>query len=282
MERPAAFAGAWYPGGERDCRAAVEAHAAGTEPEPGPWRGLVGPHAGWVYSGDAAGHAWRWLAEANPDADLVVIFGAHRGLRGPNTVFRGTGWRTPLGTLVTAGALADAAAGRARLDDEPADPARPDNAVEPHLPFAKRFFPRAELLVVGVAANAPDAVRIGSAIGELVVEHQRHAVFAGSTDLTHYGPTYDFAPAGHGPEATRWVREVSDRGFLDAVLEADPVGVVDHALAHGSACCPGAVAATLSALRAAGTPARPRLVDHYLSCDVRPSSSFVGYAGLVL
>ena len=54
MKRQAFLAGSWYPKDERRCREAISRHAEGTAPEPGPWHGLIGPHAGWAYSGDTA------------------------------------------------------------------------------------------------------------------------------------------------------------------------------------------------------------------------------------
>jgi AmmeMemoRadiSam system protein B len=62
------------------------------------------------------------------------------------------------------------------------------------------------------------------------------------------------------------------------VLAWDVMGALDHAGREQSACCPGAVAACMSALGQGS----PKLVDHYLSYDVRPASSFVGYAGILL
>ena len=172
-------------------------------------------------------------------------------------------------------------AGELGLSEEPVSPARPDNAVELHLPFVKRHFPRAELLMVGVEAS-PRAKTIGRVVGERVREAGRDAVFVGSTDLTHYGSNYGWSPRGRGPEAVRWVRDVNDRGFLDRVLADDPDGALEHALSEQSACCPGAVVATMEAVRAYAGQVQPRLVDHTLSCDVRPAESFVGYGALVL
>jgi len=281
MERPALLAGAWYPADEDACRAAVRRHAKGTEPEGTGYRGLVGPHAGWTYSGDCAGRAYKWLAASGDDRDLVVVFGSHRGPEGPNTVLLADGWQTPLGPLRTARLLADEIASELGLLEEPIQPLRPDNGAELHMPFVRHFFPRADLLMLGVAASET-ATTIGQRVGEIVRAASRDAVFVGSTDLTHYGPNYAFAPAGDGPAAVQWVRDENDRGFLDAVLAADSRGVVAHAASHSSACCSGAVAAVLEAVRAYSGRCEPRLVDHYLSCDVVPSSSFVGYAGLVL
>lgn len=281
MRREAALAGDWYPGEPRECLAAIEGHAQGAPAIDGDRRGLIGPHAGWVYSGDCAGKAYAALAAHRSDAELAVVFGSHRGPLGPHTVFRAEAWETPLGALSTDRELADRLAEELRLDDEPVRPLRADNAVELHLPFVRRFFPRARLLMLGVGASE-EALAIGERTGELVRELDRDAVFLGSTDLTHYGPSYAFAPAGSGPSAERWVREENDAGFIAAVEAGDSRAALAHALENASACCPGAVAATLEAVRCFGSNPTPLLVDHTLSSDVRPAPSFVGYASFVV
>jgi len=281
MLRPSFLKGQWYPGTEADCREAIEAHAATAKPTQGPYRGLIGPHAGWTYSGDAAGRAYAWLRAAEPDPDLVVVFGSHRGPNGPSTVFCDEGWDTPLGALRTAVTLATQVRIDLGLREEPVVPSHPDNAVELHLPFVRYFFPRAELLMCGVAAS-DEAIAIGKRVGELVLDAKRRAVFVGSTDLTHYGPNYGFEPAGQGEKAVRWVREKNDRELIDLVLAQDSAAVVRHGTEKQSACCPGAVAASLAAIAAYGGRATPQLIDHTLSYDVRPDASFVGYAGILL
>lgn len=280
--RTAYLAGRWYPGDRDGCRAAIAALSSGPEAPATPARGLIGPHAGWAFSGDCAGRGYRALA-AGPGADpeLVVIFGSHRGPDGPNTVFRDDAWETPLGPLATDRALADEIAEALGFEDEPSRPARPDNAVELHLPFVRAFFPRAKLLMVGIEASRR-AIAFGRVIGERARAAGRDAVFVGSTDLTHYGPNYGWAPHGTGPEAVRWVREENDRAFLDAILADDLEGAVDHAVESQSACCPGAAVAAVEATRAYAGAIHPALIDHYLSFDVRPDASFVGYASVVV
>ena len=135
--------------------------------------------------------------------------------------------------------------------------------------------------MLGVAA-APIATEIGAQVGAACLAAGRDAVFVGSTDLTHYGPNYGFVPKGTGEEAVRWVREEIDSGFIACVLAGDPAALLAHAVREQSACCPGAVAATLAALCAYGHAPAPSLLTHYLSYDVRPSSSFVGYASIAL
>ncbi len=276
--RPALLAGRWYPAEPDACRLAIDEAAQGADPG---GVGLIGPHAGWSYSGACAGLGYAGLARSRAGADLVVVFGSHRGPAGPDTLFGGEAWDTPLGPLETDRELAREIAEALPLEPEPVRPAQADNAVELHLPFVRRLFPDARLLMLGVAA-APGALAIGRWVGERVRARGRRAAFVGSTDLTHYGPSYGWAPRGTSDEAVRWVREVNDAGFLDAVLADRPEAALAHALEERSACCPGAVAATMEAVRAYAGEVTPRLVDHRLSYDVRPAESFVGYASVAL
>lgn len=244
------------------------------------WRGAVVPHAGWRYSGRPMVHTLAHLAAAQPHADLLVVFGSHRGPDGPDTVFCDDGWATPLGPFTVPQALALSIKKRLHLQEEPVTPRHADNGVEVLLPTLRHYWPHAELLMLGIAA-APRALTLGSEVAEACRSSGRVPVFVGSTDLTHYGPRYDFAPQGAGPAAVRWVREVNDAGFLAAMHRGDPLAAVQHGCAARSACCPGAAAAALSAAQRFGSIGRVHQVEHTLSYDVAPDDSYVGYAGLL-
>lgn len=278
--RPAFLQNQWYPGNPADCRRAMDGFAQKAAPVEGPWKSLVAPHAGWTFSGEAMGQGYRWLSEANPDADLVVVFGGHRGPYGPNTVFCGDAWETPVGNLATAQPIAQELKEKLRIASEPEKPGRPDNGAELHMPFVKHFFAQAELLMLGVAASEV-ALDIGEIVAHVCKEHQRKTVFIGSTDLTHYGPNYDFIPHGTGSASEQWVRDTNDRGFIDALLDNRPNQALKHSQDNLSACSPGAAIASWQAAQKPGQTTQGREIAHYLSCDVMPSDSFVGYCSLI-
>ena len=279
--RPAYLQDKWYPGNERDCRNAMDHFADSTSPKAGNYKSLIAPHAGWFFSGQAMGQGYRWLQEANTHADLVVVFGAHRGPFGPNTVFCGDSWETPVGILDNAQDVAREIKTELGFASEPEKTGRPDNAAEVHMPFVKHFFPKAEILMMGIAAD-PSALKIGEAVARITNHFGRQTVFIGSTDLTHYGPQYDYVPQGVGPDAETWVREQNDRSFIEPMLEGDPIRAMQSAQSDLSACCPGAALAgwqaaqTDQADRSRGTE-----IIHYLSADVRPAENFVGYCSLI-
>src|SRR5438093_796938 len=93
----------------------------------------------------------------------------------------------------------------------PADPQRCRAEAEHYLSLAP---PSARLLPIMVPVTQ-DAPQVGRVVAEQAQHLSRRAMFFGSSDLTHYGPRYGFAPHGLGAEGLRWAREENDRRLLD-------------------------------------------------------------------
>src|SRR5829696_6963552 len=90
--RPAAVAGMFYPADPRTLAAEVDDLLGGVE-QPAPRlaypKALIVPHAGYVYSGGVAAHAYEELAAARGSVRRVVLLGpthrvAVRGLAVPS------------------------------------------------------------------------------------------------------------------------------------------------------------------------------------------------------
>jgi len=125
------------------------------------------------------------------------------------------------------------------------------------------------------------ALELGEAVAAVARELNLSLLAIGSTDLTHYGPNYGWAPQGIGPQAVQWVREVNDQRFLSEVLKLDGAGLLRAALEDQSACSPGAAAAAVAAAKKLGAR-KAVLHDYYTSYEIMPGDSFVGYAGILL
>jgi len=112
------------------------------------------------------------------------------------------------------------------------------------------------------------------------------AVFLASSDLTHYGPGYDFAPAGVGLGGLQWARG-NDRRVLDLVIRMSAEQVVNETRSHLNACGGGAIAAMLGACRALGAT-HGEVLQHANSYetlrDIAPQGpeNAVGYAAVVV
>jgi MEMO1 family protein len=101
----------------------------------------------------------------------------------------------------------------------------------------------------------------------------------GSTDLTHYGPSYHFTPKGLGNAAQQWVREENDRSMIEAMEHLETDTVIELANRNRSACSAGAAVGVAAFCRQQGIDSG-KVIGSYLSADIQNGNSFVGYAAV--
>jgi len=283
LRRPA-VAGSFYPRGAEETRRLIEECLAGAPSPPAgkrPVGGIV-PHAGWVFSGPTAARVFHSLSGPLRPRTFVLFGAVHVwGVPRP-ALYAGEPWWTPLGPvevdLELARDLGEAAGEHVIQDDEAHDR---EHSLEVQVPFLRFLFPEARIVPILVPPGL-DAVPLGTRIGKRLAGRD-DVVTLGSTDLTHYGPRYGFAPQGTGPAALDWVRGTNDRAMLDLMRGMRAEEIVPEASRHQNACGAGAIAATVAAARARGA-ADVSVVDYTTSADVRPEwgrENFVGYAGVL-
>jgi AmmeMemoRadiSam system protein B len=267
----------WYPASASACKAEIDKFIAGTAPLP-PGATIYGgivPHAGWYFSGKAAARVF-YLAAKAIQPQVVCIFGGHLGGNSPPLLVADDAWETPLGDLPLATEFYAPLAKRLTLREEYPG----DNTIEVQTPFIKYFFPQAKVLALR-SPHSTTAIELGKAVAAVAKELKISLLAFGSSDLTHYGPNYGFAPKGYGPGAVKWVKEVNDKKFIDEALKLDGAGMLKTAAEDQSACSAGGAVAAVATAKADGAQ-KGALVDYYTSYDIMPNESFVGYAGIVL
>lgn len=266
--RKRALPAGWYPS---DSRAIEERLLQWTHSQVSPHTGAVAcvvPHAGWEFSGELAFAGIRSLR--NP-VDTVVVVGGHLPPVPSILVCSADLFETPLGHLQADHEVVDALSSHFDVADDD----RPDNTVEIHLPIVKYVFGGSKLVYMRVAPTK-EAIDIGERLHEASKELSRKIVVIGSTDLTHYGPSYGFSPAGSGAAAVGWVRDVNDKEFLDYLMNLQIRRALEHANKQRSACSSGAAAVAAAFARASGVK-DGKLIGRRMSCDLYASDSFVGY-----
>lgn len=279
--RKAAFAGSWYPEDATECEREIKQFLnVPTSLNEGvvPTRGGIVPHAGWFFSGAIACQVFYQLAQ-NCQPDVVAVCGMHLGPQSPCVIMTDGAWETPFGPIPVASDLARQVARPFDCHTESPESFNRDNTIELQLPFIKYFFPEARIVTAGVPPNAT-ARLLGQLLSELGRQNHLQMLFIGSTDLTHYGANYGFIPQGRGKAGLEWMRQENDQRMIEAILKLDPEGIVSEALTHQNACCAGAVAATVAAVKASGAQSG-HLLTYSTSFDKHPGDSFVGYAGIV-
>jgi AmmeMemoRadiSam system protein B len=276
----------WYPDNEREIVRLI-AEWGGLPPEE-ERRGLSGvaPHAGWFFSGALA---WKTIRSLAADAGTVAVIGGHLGVRDGIVAAEEGGFKTPFGTMGADTELLERLAAMIGIGPDRAA----DNTVEIQIPLVRYAFPNARLLWLRCPPSGL-ASELGRGLSEAAAALGRKVVVVGSTDLTHYGSSYGFQPAGSGKEGLRWMREVNDRRFLDALLSLDEREIIDRGVRERSACSAGGAAAACAfakaeAIRAAGSEAETTrsalpagiLLGYRTSYDLKAGNDFVGYGSVL-
>ena len=274
----------WYPRNPSEIRRFLSEFSGGeprhgnqasavSSAQPGRAYAAVAPHAGWYYSGKIAARAATSL---NRNIETIAVIGGHLPEGYPPLFAMEDAVNTPLGSMAIDTEL------RAVLQKKIGgqEDRFPDNTVEVLLPMAHYFFPDASLLWLRLGAGH-FSFEAGKTLAIAAKELGRRITVLASTDLTHYGRNYGFVPKGSGPNALRWVREVNDRNFINAVESGDPAAVLERAEKDRSSCSAGAVLGAMGFASALGAGSA-RLIDYGTSADagggIDIPDSFVGYA----
>ena len=269
--RKAAVAGHWYPADAAALAAALDGHLAVADRAGADLGGeliaLIAPHAGLMYSGPIAAHAYRLLRDRTFDVAVLVGPSHFVGFDGVS-LYPSGGFDTPFGVAAIDAECARAiAAASPIVREHPAAHAR-EHSLEMQLPFLARLAPGVPIvpLVMGYQ-TAATASALGEALA--VALRGRRALLIASTDLSHY---HDAATASR-----------LDRIVIDCVarFDADALqAALDLAPEH--ACGGGPTVAVMRAARAAG--AKDALIlDYGDSGDVSgDKSAVVGYLAAAL
>ena len=298
--RSPAVAGAFYPGDAERCRRAAEAllreQAVASGESGGPsherqWSGAIVPHAGWICSGAIAAQSIATLAQSRDVApDVVVVFGAvHTPVRidfaalDAHERWAVPGGETPLALGAMRELTSESMGGGLFEVEERLH--RHEHAIEVELPLIQAAWPTAMLVPIEVPLME-DAVDIGIRTARAIQNAKLRPVYLASSDLTHYGPDYRFAPADVGMNGLLWAKE-NDRRLLSVVTDMQPERIVTEVRQQLNACGGGAIAAMVSACREHGA-SEAQVLRHANSFEVlqnvmpqRPDNA-VGYAGVVI
>lgn len=262
--RMPAVAGRFYPGSRQALLSDLDRYTVAAD-ERLAARGVVAPHAGYMYSGAVAGAVYG--AVQVPER-LVILCPNHTGLGGDLAMMGSGSWRTPLGDAAIDEALA-AALTRALpelADDESAH--RFEHSLEVQLPFVQRQKPAARFVPVCVGtANLALLLRLGDALAAVVAAAGEPVLLVASSDMTHY----ESARNAHRKDTLAVERmEALDPEGLAAVVRRESISMCGWAPA----------VAVMQACKKLGAT-RGRLVRYATSGDVTgDQSSVVGYAGV--
>ena len=263
--RKSVIAGAWYPGDSKVLRADIERYLKKVPPleSDGQVVGVISPHAGYVYSGEVAAHAYKTIKGQSFDS-VIVIGPSHRVyFRGISVYDRG-GYETPLGIVPVDVALAEKIMDSGEhISFIPSGHAQ-EHSVEIQLPFLQVVLGSFEFVPIVMGDQKRQACEeLTEAIVNAVMG--KKVLVVGSSDLSHYHP-YEQAVKMDARVVSRLEEMDVDGLFND--LES---GVSE-------ACGAGPIAVTMMVARRLGAD-QAKLLRYANSGDVTEDrSGVVGYA----
>jgi MEMO1 family protein len=288
--RNPAVSGQFYPGTEKTLRQQItdcftEKRGPGALPVLGkgntPIKGLVVPHAGYIFSGAIAAHAYARLATTGY-ADTFIILGPnHTGMGSGVSVMTKGAWKTPLGTVPIDSSLA-ASIATGIIDEDPSAHTY-EHSIEVQLPFLQFLAQNHPFSFIPLCMMMQDydtAREVGDILAEGIKNSKKHVVIIASSDFSHVGFNYRSMP----PEEIRVDKyaEIQDKKAIDKILGLDPQGLLQTVEEHDITMCGyGPVAAMLTAAKKLGAT-RAELLKYGTSYAVHPDSSCVGYGAITI
>ncbi len=226
---------------------------------------VIVPHAGYIYSGSVAVHAYVEVAKQGKPT-LVVLLGPNHTGRGAKVGVWNTGyWITPFGQVQVDEEAADLLLRNCEICKSDFDSHLMEHSLEVQLPFLQYLFADFKILPITISqVSAQICQKIALGLDALASSYT-NVLFVVSTDLNHY--------------EDQGITLKKDSLAIEKIVSKDPNGLLRVVLDEDISMC--GVFPVVAFLQMK-TFARPRLLCHATSGDVTGElSQVVGYAGFI-
>ena len=241
-------------------------------------KGMIAPHAGYVYSGACAAWAYKEIAEAK-FADLYIILGlSHSGFA---TCLSLEDWETPFGLVQTNKEVGMELVKKGIKQDEEAH--QQEHSIEVQLPFLqfvnKDYLKRLKIMPI-IASPDKNYEEIAKMIVGAVKELKIRVCIIASSDFTHFGLNYGFFPFQDNIKENMYKL---DKEAIEHIKKLDAFHFLDYTEKTGATICGKyPIAVMLEASKLLGAK-KARLLHYYTSGDVIGDyASAVGYGTVVV
>jgi len=144
---------------------------------------LIAPHAGYVYSGPVAAHAYRLVQGQDYESVIIVGTSHHHAFRGCSIYLQG-GYETPLGIAEIDEKLATKIAESTGFKYH-ANAHKEEHSVEMQVPFIQKTLPKAKIVPIIMGSPSKKTVfALAQAFTEVL--HDKKVLIVASTDLSHF------------------------------------------------------------------------------------------------
>ena len=266
MVRKPAVAGYFYPGDREELLWWLREHMEDTPSRIYRAKGVLSPHAGYLYSGKIAAKVYGKIVIP----DLAIIMGPnHTGL-GPRASVMAKGrWETPLGIVDIDEELAEQLLSLAPVLEEDYTAHLREHSVEVQLPFLQFMNPAIKIVpIVLYPLRFSEVMEIAKAIALALNEREEKFLIVASSDMSHYLPSH--------------IAKEKDFKAIEEILRLDGRGLMEVVYREEISMCgyiPASIMVEASKLLGAK---RAELVAYSHSGEVTGEEPVVGYAGVVV
>jgi AmmeMemoRadiSam system protein B len=249
--RRAKHAGSWYEGTERELDTVLTRNLQDVKDPPclGTLRGLVGPHAGYSYSGPTAAYAYHHLTQAlrgtSDGTDdvaidtILVLHPSHHvhldgcALSGANSI------ETPLGNLTVSTDLREELRKTKEFSMMDQETDESEHSGELHYPYIAKSMRDADafdrirvlpIMIGGISTKKEE--HFGAVLKDIIA--RPNIITIVSTDFCHWGKRFRYQPTASGDDAKK------QQPIFEHISELDHAGMNHVELQQ-----PGAFAAYL-------------------------------------
>jgi len=268
MLREPAVAGRFYPADPTVLRQDVEAFLSSSEPlQRSRVIGCIAPHAGYIYSGQVAGAVFSRI---EVPSRCIILCPNHTGRGHPLAIMKEGGWRSPLGTVPIASALAVQLAESSPALSEDSAGHQSEHAIEVELPFLQVRNPDVEFVPIAIGTGQLLVLEsLGEAIAKVIQNSQEPVLIIASSDMNHY----------EDDAMTR----VKDHKAIARILALDPRGLHETVMNESISMCGFGPAVTMLTAARILDAQKAELVQYATSAEVSGDySTVVGYAGIIV
>jgi len=245
---------------------------------------IIVPHAGYIFSGPCASHAYSSLKsslEKTKEPITFIILGTdHTGKSSSSFSVSFEDFSTPLGIAKNNLEFSKSLVNNSLvLHDEL--PHQSEHSIEVQLPFLQYYFKNFNIVpVITSTDNYQELKKFSVKLSELVKKQKNPTVIIASGDFTHYGPNYGFIPFPFNRQTQEKLYNL-DKDAIDKILELDSSAFFEKAK-KSTICGISVITISIEFSKLLGAK-KAKLLKYYTSGDiVHDYENSVSYASFVI
>jgi MEMO1 family protein len=239
--------------------------------------GIIAPHAGYQFSGQATAWAYKEIAESKL-ADVYIILGLSHS--GSNSCTSLEGWETPFGIVKVDQNFQKVLMANSGLKQDEETHAK-EHSIEVQLPFLqfvnKEYLQQIRIAPIIISEDR-NYEEIAQAIVKTIEQTRKNAVIIASSDFTHYGINYGFFPFKNNVKEKMYEL---DKEAIEHIKNLDAKEFLKYIDNTGATICGRIPISTIIASCRLLGAKKAKLLHYYTSGDITDDySSAVGYGAI--